>query len=287
MTLPVKTLRLNIQLQYRKLMGNTHLDWPSGCPTLWLARWEELINKTKQYEENFLIWLRDVCLMWEHVPDLIVYFSNIKVDIRKYTTVENRPAKISSLIYFHWEHRKQRLMLKPISKPKATWSVFATQRITLNGEEVPNISDTLDVTETGAAVAEKPKIPSKKNKKRKNQKDNRGLNNSNQSSLCDSDSSNLSRSPRPDRITNKWKVDLCIGCCGLSHNFSQCYLAISKDSDLITDETREKFQNNIKGGSFRKRVDDLRKTPESNSDKWRGADGGSMKKVMYRVSVFS
>ena len=32
--LPVETLRLNIQLEYRKLMGNTHLDWPSGGPTL-------------------------------------------------------------------------------------------------------------------------------------------------------------------------------------------------------------------------------------------------------------
>ena len=45
--LPVKTLRLNIQLEYRKLMGNTHLDWPSGGPSLWLARWEELINKAE------------------------------------------------------------------------------------------------------------------------------------------------------------------------------------------------------------------------------------------------
>ncbi len=36
--LPVKTLILNIQLEYRKPMGNTHLDWPSGSPTLWLAK---------------------------------------------------------------------------------------------------------------------------------------------------------------------------------------------------------------------------------------------------------
>ncbi len=37
MALPVKTLRLNIQLEYRKLMENTHLDWPSGGSTLWLT----------------------------------------------------------------------------------------------------------------------------------------------------------------------------------------------------------------------------------------------------------
>ncbi len=39
-TLKVKTLWFNIQLEYRKLMENTHFDWPAGGPTLWLARWE-------------------------------------------------------------------------------------------------------------------------------------------------------------------------------------------------------------------------------------------------------
>ncbi len=177
--LPVKTFRLNIQLEYRKGMGNTHLDWPSGGLTLWLVRWEELINKAERYEENLLTWLRDVCLVWEQVPNLIVYFSNIKLTIRKHTTAEYSPAEISLSINFHWENRKQRSMLKPVSKPKATRSAFAIQGVTLNREEVPNVSDTHDVTETGVAIAEKPKTPSKKNKDRKNQKDNRGRNNSN------------------------------------------------------------------------------------------------------------
>ncbi len=39
--------------------------------------------------------------------------------------------------------------------------------------------------------------------------------------------------------------------------------------------------------SFRKGVDDFKKTPENNTDEWMGGDGGSMKKVMYRVSAFS
>ncbi len=34
MALPVETLRLNIQLKYKNLIGNTHLDWPSGGQTL-------------------------------------------------------------------------------------------------------------------------------------------------------------------------------------------------------------------------------------------------------------
>ncbi len=59
-------------------MGNTYLDRPSGGPTLWLARWEEIINKAEGYEENLIIWLRDVCLVWEQVLDLIVYFQQHK-----------------------------------------------------------------------------------------------------------------------------------------------------------------------------------------------------------------
>ncbi len=100
-TLPVETLRLNIQLEYTKLMGKGHLDWPSSGPTLWLVRKEELNNKAEQYEENLPTWLRDVYLVWEQVPDLIVYFSNIKLSIRKYTTAEYTPAEISSSIHFH------------------------------------------------------------------------------------------------------------------------------------------------------------------------------------------
>ncbi len=82
-------------------MGNTLLDWPTGDPTLLLARWEELINKAERYEENFPTWLRDVCLVWEQVPDLIVYFSNIKLSIQKHTTAEYTLAEISLLIHFH------------------------------------------------------------------------------------------------------------------------------------------------------------------------------------------
>lgn len=59
-------------------------------------------------------------------------------------------------------------MLKLISKPKAIRSAFATQGVTLNREEVPNILDTPNVAEIRAAIAEILKTPSKKNKKRKN-----------------------------------------------------------------------------------------------------------------------
>ncbi len=268
-------------------MGNTHLDWPSGGLTLWLARWEELINKAERYEENLPTRLRGVCLVWEQVPDLIVYFSNIKLSIWKHTTTEYTQAEISSSIHFYWKHRKQRSMLKPVSKPKATRSAFAIQGVTLNGEKLPNVSDTPDVTETGAVIAGKPKTSLKKNQNWQNQKDNRGRNNSDQSSSCDRDSSNRSRSRGPCCTTNGQKRDPCTRCDGLSPNFSKCYLALGPDSNLITDEARQKFQNNKKAARFRKRVDDFRKTPKSNSDEWRSADRGSTKMVMYRVSALS
>lgn len=196
-------------------------------------------------------------------PDLVVYFSNIKLSIRKHTTAEYTPAEINSSIHFHWEHRKQRSTLKPVSKPKATRSAFAAQGVTLNGEEAPDALDTPNTTETGAAISEKPNAQSKKKNKRKNQNDNRGRNNSTENS---NRSSSRSRSPGPDRTTNRRKRDPCASCGGLSHNFSNCYLALGKDYDLITDEAREKFQNNMKLASFRERVDKLRKTPQSESN---------------------
>ena len=153
------------------MIENTHLDLPLGGPTLWLARWEEIINKAEWYGENLLSWLRNICLVWEQVPNLSVYFSNIKLNIWKHTTAKYTPAEISSSMHFHWEHRKQRLTLKPVSKPKATQLAFATQKVTLNKEEVLHASDnlnaTFDATETGATIAKKPKILSKKDKKQK------------------------------------------------------------------------------------------------------------------------
>ena len=117
-------------------MGNTHLDRSSGSSALWLARWEEIINKAEEYKENLLIWLQDICLVWEQVPDLVAYFSNIKLSFQKHALAEYTSAEISSSIQFHWEHQKQRLTLKSISKSKATRSAFASQGVILNGKKV-------------------------------------------------------------------------------------------------------------------------------------------------------
>ena len=178
-------------------------------------------------------------------------------------------------------------MLKLASKPKATQSAFTTQEVILNEEKIPDVLDTSDVPETRAAIAEKPKTPTKKNKKRKNQNNNQNCNNLNWSSLRNQDSSNCSRSPQPDCTTNWQKRNPCTGCGGLWHNFSKCYLSLCPDSNLITNEARKKFQNNIKAARFRKRVDNVKKTTENEVDKWRGVDRSSIKKVMYKVWTFS
>ena len=132
------------------------------------------------------------------------------------------------------------MALKPVSKPKATRSAFTARGVTLNGEEAPDVSDNPDATAAGSAIAEKPKAPSKRKRK--------------------------SRNKDSDRTTNSRKRNPCAGCGGLSHNFNKCYLALGEESDLITDEAREKFQANMKAASFRKRVDDLRKPLQSDSN---------------------
>lgn len=60
-------------------------------------------------------------------------------------------------------------MLKLVSKPKATQSAFITLKIIFNEKKVLNILDTSNVIETEAAIIEKPKTFSKKNKKQKNE----------------------------------------------------------------------------------------------------------------------
>lgn len=40
-----------------------YLDWLLSNLIFWLAGWDKLINKMKQYKKNFFIWLRDTCFM--------------------------------------------------------------------------------------------------------------------------------------------------------------------------------------------------------------------------------
>ncbi|MCJ1426997.1 hypothetical protein MMC29_004900 [Sticta canariensis] len=124
----------NIQTEYQKLMGVALLDWPSGGPTNWLAKWEKLINQATRYDEPLLSWLRDICLVWQRVSDLAVLLSNVKDKMEENDAARYTPALASSKIQYYWELKKQGSALRDTNKPKATRSAFAATA-TLNGEE--------------------------------------------------------------------------------------------------------------------------------------------------------
>lgn len=153
--LPLENRRQNLVFQYEKLMGEAHGGWPSGGPTIWLAKWEELINQAKRYDEPLRTWLRDVCLVWEQVPDLTVYSSQVQISLERGDTAQYTPAKISLQIHCRWEHRKQGLALRAINRPKATRSAFTATEATFDGEEPPEAEDA--TATAGEATAKKGK----------------------------------------------------------------------------------------------------------------------------------
>lgn len=135
--LPAETIKQGIQSEYQKLMSVALADWPSGGPNTWLGKWEKIHNDSVQFDEPIRTWLRDVCQVWERVPDLTVYISNIKLDIRSGNTAAHTPTSVTSTIQWHWQYRKQGLALR-VPKPKTTRSAFATQEATLGEEDEPS-----------------------------------------------------------------------------------------------------------------------------------------------------
>lgn len=114
------------------------------------------------------MWLRDVCLVWERVPDLIVYFSHFQINLEKGDTTQYTPAEISLQIHRRWEHRKQGLALRVINKPKATRSAFATD-VMFDGENAPEDAAKTATTVPTSTTGEKPD-DSKKRRLSKNSK---------------------------------------------------------------------------------------------------------------------
>lgn len=58
-------------------------------------------------------------------------------------------------------------MLNLISKYKVTWLAFDTQKVTFNGEEMPNVLDTFDVTKVRAQLLKSQKLQQRKIKSKK------------------------------------------------------------------------------------------------------------------------
>lgn len=211
-------------------MGEAHGGWPSGRPTIWLAKWEELLNQAEQYDEPLQTWLQNVCLVWEQVPDLTVYFSHVQIALEEGNTAKYTPAEISSQIHRRWEHKKQSLALKVINRPKTTRSAFpatATEP-TFDSEKAPDAENS-----------------TKKGKQqRKTKKPNRGR----------------SCSPATeDRITHDRDSENPCQACGVdNHKFKRCYLVKGIEKHWITEQARKTIRDNMKTPTFKAEVDKYR-----------------------------
>lgn len=82
-------------------------------------------------------------MVCQRVPDLLVYFKNIKLNIQKEEVDKYSYASVSSTIQQHWERKKQGLTLG-FAKPKSTRLAFFIQEASFNDEEEPPLSPTFD-----------------------------------------------------------------------------------------------------------------------------------------------
>ena len=213
-------------------------DWPSGGPNTWLGKWEKLHNDSVQYDEPLRTWLRDVCQVWEQISDLLVYISNIKLDIQRGNTAAHTPTSVSSTIQWHWQYRKQGLALR-VSKPKTTRSAFATQKATPGDE---------DETSTPAQSKANEKSKKKTSGKRKRTNDN----------FSASPASNVAAATSTSEASSKrTKQYHCTACGGDRHTYDRCYFVLGEDGDKDWLD-RGTFDNNMKVPSFKKKVESYR-----------------------------
>ena len=242
---PKALIKQNIRVEYQKLMSVGLLEWPTNGPSGWLAKWEDLIYRAKQYEEPLPNWLGDISMVWQRVPDLLVYFKNIELDIQKEEVDKYSYASVSSTIQQHWERKKQGLTLR-FAKPKSTRSAFSMQEVSFNGEEEPPLSPTFDNDKSMAKNTKRKQNPAAKpnlsRRKRQNISHNR----------------DRSQSPKSDN-RKQTERDLCIACDGARHSFKSCYLVKGNDKNWISQKARRVFEENMKIPAFKKKVDDLRR----------------------------
>lgn len=287
--LPVETIRRNIQSDYRRHVGVAYLEWPSGGPTTWLAKWEDLLTRADRYGEPLPMWLREVSMVWERVPALASYFSTISANIIINNTDQYTPNLLSAMIKNFYEMRKQSSSLRLMNRPRATRSAFATQGVTYDGEEAPEsaAAATADTTGTkGKGKRGRKSGKSRPIKRSQSLKRSRSQSRSKtpppahssrrqtrtrtppppaqstRSLLAPSDNRSRSRSPRLGRPAKRDQRraprDPCSACGGNSHNFDRCFLVLGTERPWITDESRETFRENLKKADFKKKVEDAR-----------------------------
>lgn len=241
-TAPSKAIyKQSIRTEYIRLMHNGFDIWPPGGPADWLAKWETLMVRSETHHEPIPNWLDDVVLVWVKVPELMVYFRTIEIEIQK-ETADYQYSDISAVITREWERRKQGLTLR-YNKPKATRGAFSA---TFSGQEAPQAEDE-------EAAEKAPGTGGGRGKGRRQPPRGRygGIR------------SSRSRSPKGAQQRSRSR-DPCRGCGGPSHVFISCFLVRGIEKPWISEAARRKFGDNMRNESFRKEVEEFRRRSNAN-----------------------
>ena len=242
---PENVTKRSISVEYHRFIGYGNREWPSGGPSNWLAKWEELLTRAEQFGVSFDNWLTDVSTVWGEVPELAVYFRTVEGKVIEGKEAKYTPVSIASAIQQHWERKREGTAVK-FSRPRTTRSTFATDA-TFNGEETPEAENT---------TATRKKSNKRHGRRPANKDDHKP----------DSSSGQTGGQGRSKRVDNKDDSFPCSACGGTKHCFKKCYLVWGKERDWIPDESRELLRENMKNSSFKKRVDDERKRREKQTE---------------------
>lgn len=78
-------------------------EQPQGGPSLWLAKWEDLMTRAEQFDISFDNWLTDMSTVQGTVSELVGYFQTVERKVIEGKEAKYTPTSISSAIQQHWE----------------------------------------------------------------------------------------------------------------------------------------------------------------------------------------
>lgn len=244
--LPLHMIRRSIRVDYQEFMSDGFVDWPTGGPSNWLGKWEDLISRAEKYNVPLEDWLTDVSTVWRPVPALRGYFDTVEHRVMEQKQGKYSTASVSAAIQQNWERIVQGQVVKR-AKPKATRSLFSTEEATSNREEADSSEGTKTQTK---------KIGKRGGKGKRERREERSQRS--QSRSPSPRPRSRSRSPRPHRAKKRGDRQPCSACGGFSHSFATCFLVRGQEKDSIVEEARDRFTKNMKVASFKKKVDDYR-----------------------------
>lgn len=292
---PLAITQRTIRVDYHRFMTVGFLEWPTGGPSNWLAKWEDLIARAEQFNVSLKFWLTDVSTVWGRVPGLTFYFERVEMRVLEGKEGKYVPAAVSAFIQYAWDQMKEGEMVT-FRKPRATRSAFSTQKVTFDGEEAPE-------TAADASVPSRKKGSSRRGRKSGSRPQNTRRDRSRsrtrsprparssrrqtrtrsphltrssrrrsrsrtrsprrmRSSRNRDRSESRSRSPRRSRPAKRDQRhsdrDPCSACGGKSHTFDRCFLVRGIEKSWIPNDSREMFKANMKKAAFKSKVEEYR-----------------------------